>query len=204
MEIILIILQVLTLLAVGIFVLIYRYSVPSYLSEKGKNLATKQDIAEITREIESVKATFLEHQTQFSLFHQIRSEAISGTYELLHDAAEFVRHMVDPVQFGGDAAEVQRQERGIDAFNKLSGFYWKHKIYLPETIYEKMEMVLSTIKEAASNYTIARENHTNTRSLELWYEAHKTMRDKVPPLRTELEMLFRETATVSSTQKNDA
>jgi signal transduction protein with GAF and PtsI domain len=204
MEIILIILQVLILLAVGLLALISRYSLSSYLSEKGKNLATKQDIAEITREIESVKATFLEHQTQFSLFHQKRSEAISGTYELLHDATEFVRHMVDPVQFGGDAAEVQRRERGIDAFNKLSSFYWKHKIYLPETICEKMEVVLSTIKEAASNYTIARENHTNTRSLELWYEANKTMRDKVPQLRMELEKLYRETATVSSTQKNDA
>jgi hypothetical protein len=204
MEIILIILQVLTLLAVGIVVLIYKYSLPSYLSEKGKNLATKQDIAEITREVESVKASFLEHQTQFSLFHQKRSEAISGTYELLHDATEFVSHMVEPVQSGGDTAEVQRQERGIDAFNKLSSFYWKHKIYLPETICGKVEVVLNTIKEAAINYRIARENHTNTRSLELWYEAHQTMRDKVPQLRTDLETLFRETATVSSTQRNDA
>src|SRR5262252_8319335 len=128
MEIILIILQVLLLLAVGVLALIYRYSLPLYLSEKGKNLATKQDIAEITREIESVKAIFLEHQTQFSLFHQKRSEAISGTYELLHDATEYARHMIDPVQSGGDAAEVQSHERGIDAFNKLSSFYWKHKI----------------------------------------------------------------------------
>jgi hypothetical protein len=204
MEIMVIILQVLTLLVVGILVLIYRHSLPSYLSEKGKNLATKQDIAEITREIESVKATFLEHQTQFSLFHQKRSDAISGTYELLHDATEFVGHMVDPVQLGGDAAEAQRQERGIDTFNKLSAFYWKHKIYLPETICEKMEVVLSTIKMAVNNYIIARENHTNTRSLELWYEAQKTMRDKVPQLRTALEKLFRETATVSSIQKTGA
>jgi hypothetical protein len=73
-----------------------------------------------------------------------------------------------------------------------------------ETICEKMEVVLSTIKMAANNYIIARENHTNTRSLELWYEAHKTMRDKVPQLRTELETLFRETATVSSIQKTGA
>ena len=29
---------------------------PSYLSEKGKNLATKEDIAEITREVERVKS----------------------------------------------------------------------------------------------------------------------------------------------------
>lgn len=204
MEIMLIILQVLTLLAVGILVLIYRYSLPSYLSEKGKNLATKQDIAEITREMESVKATFLQHQTEFSLFYEKRSEVISGMYELLHDAIGFVDHMVHPVQLGGDPAEAQRRERGIDTFNKLSGFYWKHKIYLPETICEKMEVLLSTIKVAANNYINARENHTNTRSLELWYEAHKTMKDKLPQLRIELEKLLRERVTVSSIQKTDA
>jgi hypothetical protein len=204
MEIILIILQALILLAVSALVLICRHSLPSYLSEKGKNLATKQDIAEITREIESVKASFLEHQMQFSLFHQKRSEAISETYALLHDATEFVGHMVYPIQPSEDAAEVQRQEQGLDALNKLSGFYWKHKIYLPETICEKMDGVLSMIKEAARGYTIARENGTNTRSSNLWYEANKTMRDKVPQLRTELEKLFKDTATVISIQKKDA
>jgi hypothetical protein len=191
-----IILQALTLLAVVILILIYRYSVPSYLSEKGKNLATKQDIAEITREIESVKATFLEHQTQFSLFTQKRSEAIGGTYELLHDPIEFVRHMVSPLQYGGDAEEVQRQKQGEDAFNKLVGFYLKHKIYLPENICEEIDVVLSTIMEVFTKYRIGREM---TENIQLWHGAYETMRDKVPQLYTQLEKLFRETVTVNST-----
>jgi hypothetical protein len=183
-----------------ILILIYRYSVPSYLSEKGKNLATKQDIAEITREIESVKATFLEHQTQFSLFHQKRSEAIAGTYELLHDPIELVRHMVNPLQFGGDIEEVQRQERGMDAYNKLATFYLKHKVYLPENICEEIDMVLSIIKEVFTKYKIARGN---TENIQLWYEANKTMTDKVPQLYTQLEKLLRETVTVNSIQKKN-
>jgi hypothetical protein len=165
---------------------------------------TEKPIAEITREVESVKASFLEHQTQFSLFHQKQSDAISGMYELLHPTTEFVGRMVHPVQFREDAAEVQRQEEGIAAFNKLSGFYWTHKIYFPETICEKMEVVLSTIREAANNYQFARVDHTNPESLNMWYEAHKTMKDKVPELRKELETLFRDTVTVSSIRRNDA
>lgn len=42
-----------------------RHFFPGYLSEKGKNLATKEDIAEITRRIEDVKhdyASLLEDQ----------------------------------------------------------------------------------------------------------------------------------------------
>ncbi|MCY7362525.1 MAG: hypothetical protein LH629_10750 [Ignavibacteria bacterium] len=42
----------------------------SYSSEKGKNLATKEDVAEITEKIESVKKEFTllvtEHQVKFS------------------------------------------------------------------------------------------------------------------------------------------
>jgi hypothetical protein len=98
---------------------------------------------------------------------------------------------------------VQRQEQAIDAYNKLSGFYWKHKIYLPESICEKMEGVLSTLEEAATNYRIARGDHTDARSLDMWYEVYKTMRDKVPQLRMELETLFRETVTVSSIKNSN-
>ena len=38
---------------VGLFLL--KHYLPAYLSEKGKNLATKEDIAEITREVERVR-----------------------------------------------------------------------------------------------------------------------------------------------------
>jgi hypothetical protein len=44
--------------AVGILILLWRHYLPSYFGEKGKNLATKEDIGAITREIESVKALY--------------------------------------------------------------------------------------------------------------------------------------------------
>ena len=44
-----------TLGAVGLFVLLARRYLPSYMKQKGKNLATKEDISAITRQMESVK-----------------------------------------------------------------------------------------------------------------------------------------------------
>lgn len=41
-----------------ILYLILKYSTPSYFSQKGKNLATKQDVEEITKKVESVKSEF--------------------------------------------------------------------------------------------------------------------------------------------------
>ncbi|MEO9891690.1 hypothetical protein [Aurantibacter sp.] len=49
-----IILQVIILIAIYVF----RNSVPTFLKEKAKNIATKQDIGKITSEIESVKSEF--------------------------------------------------------------------------------------------------------------------------------------------------
>ncbi len=54
METVLIILQITTLLGIGSIFLFRKYLF-SYSSEKGKNLATKEDIEDITRKVESTK-----------------------------------------------------------------------------------------------------------------------------------------------------
>lgn len=48
------------LIIVGLFILYFliKNLLPSYFSEKGKNLATKEDITDITRLVEGVKQTF--------------------------------------------------------------------------------------------------------------------------------------------------
>jgi len=58
MEAFSIILQILTLLGIGGIYFFKKYLF-SYSSEKGKNLATKEDIEEITRKIENVKSEYL-------------------------------------------------------------------------------------------------------------------------------------------------
>lgn len=64
---------ILLLLAAGALILLWRSYFPAYASEKGKNLATKEDIAAITQEVENVKSLYasqlkqLEHQNQILL-----------------------------------------------------------------------------------------------------------------------------------------
>ena len=41
--------------AIVIIMLLGRHYIPAYLGEKGKNLATHEDIAEITHEVERVR-----------------------------------------------------------------------------------------------------------------------------------------------------
>ena len=73
------VLAALLILLVMIALLLWRSFFPSYLSEKGKNIATKEDIAEITKQVEQVKELYstrlkeLEHQNALVL-EQLRSQ----------------------------------------------------------------------------------------------------------------------------------
>lgn len=180
-----------TLIVVGLAFFARKALVP-FLSEKGKNLATKQDIAGITHSVEEVKLAFAEHQLRSSRLFEKQLEAVDGTYERLHDAAEFVMHMVHPVQFGGEEEEKERRNSAAKAFNDLSGFYWKHKLYLPDDICTQAEALLNVMKTAFNEYTIARDARSERDSLDRWNAAYKSMKDEVPLLRGSLEARFRE------------
>ena len=55
MDIAILILQIVVIITV----VAVRFYIPTYLGEKGKNLATKEDIAGITRIVESTKSEYI-------------------------------------------------------------------------------------------------------------------------------------------------
>jgi hypothetical protein len=55
MQMLELVLQILALVGVVAIVYLVRQGLPAYVSEKGKNLATKEDIEDITRKVENVK-----------------------------------------------------------------------------------------------------------------------------------------------------
>jgi hypothetical protein len=181
----------LLIIAVGVALLLWRSFFPAYVGEKGKNLATKEDIAEITRKVEEVKLVFAEYQVRSSRVFEKQLEAVHGTYERLHDADEFVKHMVHPVQLGGDEEEHNRRTEAAAKFNDLSGFYWKHKLYLPEDLCEQVEALLHVMKRAFNEYVVARDGRGDDGSLDRWNSAYRAMQDEVPALRSALEQRFR-------------
>jgi hypothetical protein len=77
------------LLVAGVAVLLWHQFFPSYLQEKGKNLATKEDIAQITKQVEEVKDLYAKlrlaavdrrlaaHQEAFVLWRRLMSKVHS-------------------------------------------------------------------------------------------------------------------------------
>ena len=64
----------------------------SYSKEKGKNVATKEDIAEITQKIESVKSEFTQQterlKSQLTLLTNVKSDIYSLERKAIIDANE--------------------------------------------------------------------------------------------------------------------
>lgn len=72
----------------GILYLILRFLVPSYLAEKGKNLATREDIAGITNEIEKVRTQYAIQLQQLAHESSSLIEEFKGRSQLRMAAAE--------------------------------------------------------------------------------------------------------------------
>ena len=73
--------------------LIIRFYLSAYLSEKGKNLATKEDIAGLTRLVEDVRAPYLASVENLKGRHQLRMAAIDARLRAHQEAFTLWREL---------------------------------------------------------------------------------------------------------------
>lgn len=73
----------LIIVVTSIIVSIIATLITSYLKERGKNLATKQDIQEITNKVESVKNEYKEHFSKFDRYNSKQFEIYNNLWTSL-------------------------------------------------------------------------------------------------------------------------
>ena len=125
---------------------------PSYFAEKGKNLATKEDIEEITRKIEQVKASLGSrlhiHQTRYENEFKILLE-LTEKLVTTRDAATGLRPEVAYDDVSDPQVKKKRYNTYIDAARELYVFKETRQPFFPQTIYEALKAFdQATWKEA--------------------------------------------------------
>lgn len=98
MELLYIIINIVLFICLGLFIKNY---FPSYMKEKGKNLATKEDIQEITRKTEMVQREFKEDfelfasdvQFKYDFYFKQYSKLYCKLYSIIMQS-EYVRHFI--------------------------------------------------------------------------------------------------------------
>ncbi|WP_213957118.1 hypothetical protein [Variovorax sp. dw_954] len=100
------------------FKMLVKHYLPSYLTEKGKNLATKEDVAAITKLVEEAKLQSTMVVEQFKATHQLRLAALDKRLEKHQEAfthwMELYRVLAD-VQRGRIAEVALECQRWWDA-----------------------------------------------------------------------------------------
>jgi hypothetical protein len=81
----------------GVAYLLLKSYLPAYLGEKAKNLATKEDVAEITTKIENVKLQFASALEDRKATHQLRLAALDRRLEAHQEAFALWRELVGNV-----------------------------------------------------------------------------------------------------------
>lgn len=135
------------------------YSARSYVTEKGKNLATKEDVEEITDKIESVKSKYGTEMEKLKSYIQIAvgnesmiqektNEALIQFFEdslLLHDGKLTINIGSFPMDEGETLLEYWDSTGNL--FIKIFADYYKLLMYLEET-----NPIIVTAKEIFNTY----------------------------------------------------
>lgn len=80
-----------------------RHYIPSYLAEKGKNLATKEDIEAITRKVEGVRHEYSTLVEELKARHQLRMAALDKRLQAHQEAFTYWRKLTTGSEDSGSA-----------------------------------------------------------------------------------------------------
>jgi hypothetical protein len=144
----------------------------SYLSEIGKNLATKEDVKEITAKIEEVKASIgtrlhiyqIRYEREFGILLDLSEKLVAA-----RDAAQGLRPEVSYDDINDPEVKKKRMERYIDAARDLYLFVETRQPFFPEDIYKTMKV----LDQVAWKEFVAFKNRRPDESPKYWDNALK-------------------------------
>lgn len=157
--------------AIGIAVLFVKSFLPSYLSEKGKSLATREDIEELTKKVEGVKTSYaadlerLRHTLARSdVYHRAQYDAEFGAYREIweqlvpvHRAVLALRPAFDIGLAEGETDEQRRFHRleaFAKAFNAFTETVDKRRPFYPSPIASELDELIKLVRGEAIDYQI--------------------------------------------------
>lgn len=154
----------LTLLAQVVIIvgggLLWRNLLQPYFNEKAKNLATKQDIGEITSQIEEIRAQHAievesvkgeiqklvsEHDTRFAYLHKRRGEVIDQLYKLNVKMMRPLYSSATTVKMNIQRSEEEERAEGLRLIPLFVKYYYENHLYLDEDLCKLIDDLLAAL-----------------------------------------------------------
>ncbi len=163
--------QFLLTLLLGLFV---KSLVPAYFAKKGENLATKEDIEEITKKVEAVRIEYakLQHKSQFAFEKEF--DILSEVWEALFDL-QVTTMSLRPVFDTYDPAKSEEQrkqerlEKFVASYNAYAKIVMSRKPFYPNNIFTVLEKIRILALTESNEYKIL----SNQNRADYWDKAIK-------------------------------
>jgi len=178
-----------------------------YLREKGKNVATKEDIGGITDEIEKVKSRYeIENhrsQASFAGLLKKRADVIEELYCLIVDTEEMFGRFVSLAEWKGDPTKDELRKEGGRLLYEFLRKYKKNRIYFSEQMCDNLKSYSDSIYEVVMPLSVALtvqlEEGQFREFTTKWMEANKNFNEQIPQARRIIEEEFRRLLGVEGT-----
>jgi hypothetical protein len=175
------------IIAGGFVFLLLKSFIPSYLREKGKNLATREDIARITEEIECVKSQYAVLLLRQSRIYERQAEILANLYKSLHEVHNYSVLMTQAVSIVG-AAPYEASELFKSALKDAHNEFAIGRLYLPAGVTKLVDAFFQKIDERHLQILLAQSDSTNDQTRDqYWDNAWKISSKEIPPLLQAIE-----------------
>jgi hypothetical protein len=129
----------------------------SYLSEKGKNEAIKEDLEEINRKLESIKTCFSKKGTLFKLQAEKEFEVYSKIWELITDlkpSLERLRPIFDYTVPDENKREKwsNRYKEVVQKVQNLQSEIEKHRPFYPQSLHIQLRELINKVHEEVIDF----------------------------------------------------
>lgn len=166
MEIALLILEIISLLAIILGAAFLKSFLPGYLNRKGENLATKEDVADITDRIESVKkqhtveieaakSTLLKEAHADNLKFEKEFEILTEIWEKLVDLRDTALNLRPGLDYE-DTNNLDVRARRLDDFYQAFEKFRKAAMYrIPfysKDIFDKIQIIMNMARKESREY----------------------------------------------------
>lgn len=166
---------------------------------------SKRDLEKFKLQINSeFEKSLFEYKTKYSSFHQKQTMVIAELYSLLVDASSKIHSLTHIIQFSGEKSLKERKKETADSYNKLVDYYSKNEIFIDKKICAKLDEILKLLRDALIEFDTAQMGDKyEPDDSGLWIKSFKTIQEKVPPIKNELEEYFREIVSGITNIKTD-
>ncbi len=170
-----------------------------YLREKGKNLATKEDIGKITDEMEKAKLPYAKESHRFQVscagLLKKRADVIEELYHLIVDTEEMFGRFVGLAEWKDDPTKDELRKEGGRLLYEFLRNYKKNRIYFSEDVCGKLESYSDSIYKVVMPLSIAltiqnEEGHFKEFTTQ-WIESNRDFNKQIPQVRRAIEEEFR-------------